>query len=240
MVPGKKLSHTINQTMMRIDLPTPLKPGQKFSFNIKWNYLLNEKGDDRGGYEVFPEGNNLYSIAQWFPRMAVYSDFQGWQTLPFTGGAEFALTFGNYKVKITVPADHIVAATGECKNYAAVLTPKQLQRYQDAQSAKQPLEIITLQESMEKLKTKSKEKKTWIFEATNVRDFAFNSSRRFVWDAMPVYIDGKKIMCMSYYGKEAYPLYNEFFNQIDRPYIKSIFTDHFHLSIPGSTIGGSQ
>ncbi len=209
-VAGKKLSYTINQTMMRIDLPVSLKPGQKFVFNVKWNYLLNEKGGDRGGYEMFPEGNSIYSITQWFPRMAVYSDFQGWQTLPFTGGAEFALTFGNYKVKITVPADHIVAATGECKNYATVLTPKQLQRWQQAQSAKEPLEIITLDESIEKLKTRSTSKKTWIFEAINVRDFAFNSSRRFVWDAMPVYIDGKKIMCMSYYGKEAYPLYSEF------------------------------
>jgi hypothetical protein len=112
---GKKLSHTINQTMMRIDLPTPLKPGQKFVFNVKWNYLLNEKGDDRGGYEVFPEGNNPLFIAQWFPRMAVYSDFQGWQTLPFTGGAEFALTFGNYKVKITVPAIILLQLQGNVK-----------------------------------------------------------------------------------------------------------------------------
>ena len=142
--------------------------------------------------------------------LAVYSDFQGWQTLQFTDGAEFALTFGNFKVKITVPADHIVAATGECKNYPAVLSTKESQRLQQAQSAKEPMEIVTLAESNEKLKTKSTQKKTWIFEATNVRDFAFNTSRRFVWDAMPVYIDGKKIMCMSYYGKEAYPLYSKF------------------------------
>ena len=208
---GKKLNYTINQTMMRIDLPLPLKPGQKFIFNAKWNYPINEKGDSRGGYEYFEEdGNNLYSITQWYPRMAVYSDFQGWQTLQFTDGAEFALTFGNFKVKITVPADHIVAATGECKNYPAVLSTKESQRLQQAQSAKEPIEIVTLAESIEKLKTKSTQKKTWIFEATNVRDFAFNTSRRFVWDAMPVYIDGKKIMCMSYYGKEAYPLYSKF------------------------------
>ena len=210
-VTSKKLSYTINQTMMRIDLPQDLKPGQKFTFNVKWNYRINEKGDSRGGYEYFEEdGNNLYSITQWFPRMAVYSDFQGWQTLPFTDGAEFALTFGNYKVRITVPADHIVAATGECKNYTAVLSPKELQRLQLSQSAREPVEIVTLAEAIEKLKTKSTQRKTWIFEATNVRDFAFNTSRRLVWDAMPTYIDGKKIMCMSYYGKEAYPIYSRF------------------------------
>ena len=210
-VTGKKLSYTINQTMMRIDLPQDLKPGQKFTFNVKWNYRINEKGDSRGGYEYFEEdGNNLYSITQWFPRMAVYSDFQGWQTLPFTDGAEFALTFGNYKVRITVPADHIVAATGECRNYPSVLSPKELQRLQLAQSAKEPVEIVTLAEANEKLKIKSSKKNIWIFEATNVRDFAFNTSRRLVWDAMPTYIDGKKIMCMSYYGKEAYPIYSRF------------------------------
>ena len=208
---GKKLNYTINQTMMRIDLPVPLKPGQKFAFNVKWNYQINEKGGDRGGYEYFEEdGNNLYSITQWYPRLAVYSDFQGWQTLHFTGGSEFALTFGNFKVKITVPSDHIVAATGECKNYPAVLSAKEGQRLQQAQTAKEPVEIVTLSESVDKLSTKSTKKKTWIFEATNVRDFAFNSSRRFAWDAMPVYIDGKKIMCMSYYGKEAYPVYSKF------------------------------
>lgn len=211
-VAGKKLSYTINQTMMRIDLPVPLKPGQKFVFNVKWNYKINEKAQgDRGGYEFFAEdGNNLYSITQWFPRMAVYSDFQGWQHLQFTGGSEFALTFGNYKVKITVPSDHIVASTGECRNYPAVLTPTQLQRYQKAQSSSEIIEIVTLAEALENSKTKKKDKKTWIFEAQNVRDFAFNTSRRLVWDAKATNIDGRKVMCMSFYGKEAYPIYSKY------------------------------
>ena len=210
---GKPLSYTINQTMMRIDLPTPLKPGQKVVFNIDWNYKLNNKSDvrGRGGYEVFPEdGNNLYSITQWFPRMAVYSDFQGWQHLQFTGGSEFALTFGNYKVAITVPSDHIVAATGELRNGKTVLTAEQQQRWAVAQTTKEPVEIVNLAEATAALKTKSQSKKTWLFEAENVRDFAFNSSRRFVWDAMPVYIDGRKVMCMSFYGKEAYPIYRKY------------------------------
>ncbi|MFN7688151.1 MAG: M1 family metallopeptidase [Sphingobacteriales bacterium] len=209
---GKNLKYTINQTMMRIDLPVALKPGQKFVFKINWNYKLNRKAQgDRGGYEYFKDDdNNLYSITQFFPRMAVYSDFQGWQHLQFTGGSEFALTFGNYKVKITVPADHIVASTGECKNYAQVLTPTQLQRLQKAKDAKAPEFIVTLDEAKEASKKKSTAKKTWIFEAENVRDFAFNTSRRLVWDAMTTDIEGKKVWCMSFYGKEAFPIYSKF------------------------------
>ena len=210
---GKALSYTVNQTMMRVDLPIPLKPGQKFIFKVNWNYRIPDKLTryGRGGFEYFAEDdNNLYSIAQWFPRLAVYSDFQGWQNMQFSGGSEFALAFGNYKVNITVPEDHIVAATGECKNLAAVLTPAQLARWNQAQTATSPLEIVTLQEALENAKEKSKGKKTWIYEAQNVRDFAFNSSRRLVWDAMAVNVEGKKVMCMSYYGKEAYPIYRKY------------------------------
>ena len=210
---GKTLSYTVNQTMMRVDLPIPLKPGQKFIFKVNWNYRIPDKLTryGRGGFEYFAEDdNNLYSIAQWFPRLAVYSDFQGWQNMQFSGGSEFALAFGNYKVNITVPEDHIVAATGECKNLAAVLTPAQLSRWNQAQTATSPLEIVTLQEALDNAKEKSKGKKTWIYEAQNVRDFAFNSSRRLVWDAMAVNVEGKKVMCMSYYGKEAYPIYRKY------------------------------
>lgn len=207
---GRPLTYTVNQTMMRVEMPIPLKPGQKFVFKCNWNYKIPDKLTryGRGGYEYFAEDdNNLYSIAQWFPRLAVYSDFQGWQNMQFSGGAEFALTFGNYKVNITVPEDHIVAATGECKNLAAVLTPAQMTRWQQAQTATEPIEVVTLAEAIENAKDKSKGKKTWSYEAINVRDFAFNSSRRLVWDAMAADVEGKKVMCMSYYGKEAYPIY---------------------------------
>eukprot|EP01136_Pigoraptor_vietnamica_P037710 Opistho-1_new@106026 len=138
--------------------------------------------------------------------MAVYSDFKGWQHLQFRSGAEFALNFGNFNLKVTVPADHVVAATGECLNYKQVMSAKEFQRWQEAQQAKEVVEIVTLAEALEKSKTKSLAKKTWIFKADNVRDVAFNTSRRLVWDAMPVFIDGRKVMCMSYYGKEAYPI----------------------------------
>jgi hypothetical protein len=210
---GMKLKYTINKTMMRVELPTPLKPGQTFKFNIGWSYKIGDRMTQggRGGYEYFPEdGNHLFTITQWYPRLCVYSDFQGWQNHQFTGRGEFALTFGNFTVSMTVPADHVVMATGQCQNYAQVLTPAQQKRWAEAQAAKEPVEVVTLDEAVAAEKTKSDKKKTWVFNATNVRDFAWGSSRKFVWDAMPAYVEGKKVMCMSAYGKEAYGLYRKF------------------------------
>lgn len=210
---GKPLLYTVNKTMMRMQLPLVLKPGQKFVFNISWNYKISDrlKEGGRGGYELFPEdGNYLFTIAQWYPRLCVYSDFQGWQNHQFTGRGEFALTFGNYKVQMTVPADHVIGSTGECQNYQQVLSPAQFARWQKAQTAREPLEIATLEEARAAEKQKSKLKKTWIFKADNVRDFAWTSSRKFIWDALPAYVEGKKVMCMSLYGKEAYGLYRKF------------------------------
>ena len=221
---GKSLNYTVNKTMMRIELPVPLKPGQKFVFNVDWNYKISDrmKQGGRGGYEYFPEdGNYLFTMAQWYPRLCVYSDFQGWQNHQFTGRGEFALTFGNFKVQMTVPADHVVGATGECQNYQQILTPAQYSRWQKAQTAKEPVEIVTLDEAKTKEKTKSTQKKTYIFRADNVRDFAWGSSRKFVWDAMPAYVEGKKVMCMSFYGKEAYNLYRKFSTKVVAHTIKT-------------------
>jgi len=227
-VTGKSLHYTVNKTMMRIELPTPLKPGQKFVFNVDWNYKISDrmKQGGRGGYEYFPEdGNYLFTMAQWYPRLCVYSDFQGWQNHQFTGRGEFALTFGNFKVQMTVPADHVVGATGECQNYQQVLTPAQFGRWQKASrldgGTKEPVEIVTLDEAKTKEKTKSSQKKTFIFKADNVRDFAWGSSRKFIWDAMPAYVEGKKVMCMSYYGKEAYNLYRKFSTKVVAHTIKT-------------------
>jgi hypothetical protein len=221
---GKKLSYTVNKTMMRVELPAPLKPGQKFIFNIDWNYKISDRMSmgGRGGYEYFPEdGNYLFTMTQWYPRLCVYSDFQGWQNHQFTGRGEFALTFGNFRVEMTVPADHIIGATGECQNYQQVLTPADHARWQKAQTAKEPLQIVTLGEAKEKEKTKSTQKKTWIFRANNVRDFAWGSSRKFIWDAMPALVEGKKVMCMSYYGKEAYNLYSKYSTKVVAHTIRS-------------------
>ncbi|SFQ24367.1 M1 family metallopeptidase [Parafilimonas terrae] len=214
---GKALDYTVVQTMMRINLPAPLAPGQQFVFKIDWSYKINNKHEigGRGGYENFPEdGNNLYSITQWYPRMAVYSDFKGWEHSQFTGGAEFALTFGDFKVKITTPADHIVAATGECTNLKQVISAAQYNRWLQAHSASQPVEIVTLDEARNAEKTKNTATKTWVFEAKNVRDFAFNSSRKFIWDGMQIDINGKKIMAQSYYPKEAYTLWSKYSTKV--------------------------
>jgi hypothetical protein len=210
---GAKLKYTVNKTMMRVELPTALKPGQKFAFKVDWNYKITDRLTvaGRGGFEFFPEdGNHLFTMAQWYPRLAVYSDFQGWQHHQFTGRGEFALTFGNYKVAITVPSDHVVMATGACQNYSAVLSPAQLARWNKAQTSAEPVEVVTLEEAKNAEKTKATTQKTWVFNAENVRDFAFGSSRKFIWDALAANVEGKKVMCMSAYGKEAYGLYRPF------------------------------
>ena len=222
---GEALRYLINNTMMRIELPRPLAPGDQFSFRVQWHYYLVDRvlfsalsdmafsSYPRGGYEYFPkDGNYLYTITQWYPRLCAYTDVEGWQNQQFTGQAEFALTFGNFLVKMTVPEDHMVGATGQCLNYAAVLNPEQMNRWEQAQEASEPVQIVTLEEA-EKLEKKKKAKgtKTWIYKADQVRDFAWTASRKFVWDAMPfVTSEGKKVMCMSYYGKEAYPIYSRY------------------------------
>ncbi|MBC7934905.1 MAG: M1 family metallopeptidase [Rhizobacter sp.] len=210
---GVALKYTINKTMMRVELPTPLKPGQQFVFKIDWNYFISDRMTygGRGGYENFPEdGNDIYTMTQWFPRLCVYSDYQGWQNHQFAGSGEFALVFGNYKVAMTVPADHVVMSTGQGQNYAQVLSATEMARWQKAQTAKDVVEIVTLDEAKAREKNKSTQKKTWIFKADMVRDFAWGSSRKFVWDAMPITVEGKKVMCMSGYGKEAYNLYRKY------------------------------
>ena len=213
----QSLKYSINGTMMRIDLPKPLKSGEKLVFNVDWYYYMidrmNTPSWGRGGYEYFKDhGNYLYTVVQWFPRMCVYSDFEGWQNKQFVGRGEFALTFGDYDVEITLPGDHIVAATGECQNLKAMLTPAQYKRWQQAQNVTAPIEIVTYQEALENERQPISQKtKTWKYKARNVRDFAWTASKKFVWDAMPHYNDlGQKVLCMSLYGKEAYPIYSKY------------------------------
>ncbi|MBJ05281.1 MAG: aminopeptidase [Flavobacteriales bacterium] len=215
---NKPLIYTINETMMRVDLPKALKTGQSFTLKIKYSYNINDrmKIGGRSGYEYFKKDkNSIYTIAQFFPRMAVYNEVEGWQNKQFLGRGEFALPFGNYKVSITVPSDHIVAATGELKNPTSVLSKKQIKRWENAKkNYNEPVIIVSENEAKENEKIKSKEKKTWIFEANNVRDFGWASSRKFIWDAMAVDISGKKVMAYSYYPKEGNPLWEQYSTRV--------------------------
>ncbi|GAB1462731.1 M1 family metallopeptidase [Pedobacter sp.] len=220
---GRNLKYTINKTMMRVETPV-LKSGEKFVFNIDWNYKIVDRiaKGGRGGYEYFPaDGNYLFTMAQWYPRLCVYSDFQGWQNQQFTGRGEFALTFGDFKVQMTVPADHMVGSTGECQNYAQVLSPTQLSRFNAAKTAKAPVEIVTLAEAKAAETKKSTAKKTWIFHAKDVRDFAWTSSRKYIWDAMNQKVADKDVLCMSFYGKEAYNLYSRYSTRVVAHSIKT-------------------
>jgi len=221
---GQKLSYFINKTMLRIDLAKPLLPGQSISFQIKWWYNINDRMQvgGRSGYEYFETDQNyLYTIAQFFPRMCVYNDVTGWQNKQFLGRGEFTLPFGDYEVSLTVPADHIVAATGECQNYASILTPEQRKRYEQAKKSNSPVLIVTQAEAEAAEKNKSTQTKTWVYKAQNVRDFAFATSRKFIWDAQNQTVGSKNVLCMSYYPKEGNPLWERYSTKLVAHTIKT-------------------
>ncbi len=211
---NKNLDFFINQTMMRIDLPNPIATGQSFSFKIKWWYNINNRLVDRGrsGYETFPnDDNRAYTIAQFFPRMCVYDEVEGWQNYQFWGDGEFALPFGNYEVNITVPADHILEATGELINRKEVYSKEMLKRYNRAKkSYDKPVIIVSQEEAEIAEKSFSNSKKTWKFIAKNVRDFAFATSRKYILDMMAVKIGNDDVMAVSLYPKEGNPMWEDF------------------------------
>jgi hypothetical protein len=216
---GQALPYAINYTMMRIDLPAPLLPGGTCDLEIRWEYQINDRmidGGGRSGMEYFPEDDNyIYTIAQFFPRMAVYNDVEGWQNNQFWGRTEFALPFGNYEVEITVPSDHIVGATGELTNAKEVLTREQLDRFRKAlENYDQPVVIVSESEARETEKVKATSVKTWKFRAENVRDFAFASSRKFIWDAMGVRFGDRNVLAASLYPKEGNPLWEKYSTRV--------------------------
>lgn len=234
---GNDIPSTVNRTMMRLDLDEPLLPGDSFEFHIEWSFSIHDRTSfigGRPGYEYFEgDGNYLYTMAEWFPRMAVYSDFEGWQNKQFVGRGEFALVFGDYEVAITVPADHMVGATGVLQNPGDVLNAKEMERWELAKSTFDAPVIIRTQAEAEKLeKGKSGEKKTWIYHAENVRDFAWTSSRKFIWDAMAVSLGGKEVMAMSYYAKEANPLWEQYSTRVVAHTLKSYSARTFDYPYP--------
>jgi len=209
---GTDIDYMINQTMMRVNLPAPLASGEKFTFKIKWWYNINDYTSIRGrsGYEPFPDGNRAYVIAQFFPRLCVYNNVEGWQNMQFWGRSEFALEFGNYKVSITTPEDFTLNATGELQNPKEVLSKDQYKRYEKAKTTyDDPIYIVTPEEALDAEQGRKSGKKTWDFYAENVRDFAFATSRKYMWDAMAVKLGDKTVMAYSLFPKEGNPLWEE-------------------------------
>ena len=210
---GKPLPYIINQTMMRIDLQTPLQSGGQVSFSIKWWYNINNHvvNRARSGYEYFPKDDNrAYVIAQFFPRMCMYDDVEGWQNYQFWGNGEFALPFGDYEVNLTVPANFIVDATGELTNRKEVFTKEMMSRYKKAKQAyDKPVMIVTQQEAEANEKTTTTKTKTWKFSAKNVRDYGFTASKKYIWDMMAVKVGDRDVMAVSLYPKEGNPLWEE-------------------------------
>ncbi|ORL45828.1 aminopeptidase [Zunongwangia atlantica 22II14-10F7] len=226
---GDKLSYTINNTMMRIDLPEPLEGGESYTFSVKWWYNVNNHIVDRArsGYEEFEDGHRAYEIAQFFPRMAVYNDVEGWQNMQFWGSGEFALPFGDYEVSITVPADHVMEATGMLQNRDDVYTKEMMKRYKKAQkSYDEPVVIRTQEEAVEASKGFEKKTKTWEYKAEMVRDFAFATSRRFILDMMAVKMnDDSDVMAVSIYPKEGNPLWEKWSTRVVASTLQS-YSDH--------------
>ena len=240
-VNGKGMDYTINKTMMRIDLPSALKPGQNTKFSIDWWYNINntKKIGGRSGYEPFDDGHNVYVIAQYFPRMCLYNDVYGWQNKQFLGRGEFSLTFGDYKVEITVPNDHLVSSTGELQNADKVLSSEQKKRLKKAmKESEQPVLIATSEEADDRIEAAGdgipSKKKTWIFHADNVRDFAFATSRRFIWDAMGVPMsDGRTVMAASMWTKEGDCLWSQYSTKAVAHTVK--WFSHYTIDYPYPT-----
>ncbi|MEG3659798.1 M1 family metallopeptidase [Arenibacter palladensis] len=233
---GKALPYIINQTMMRIDLPEVLKSQGQVSFSIKWWYNIPDHTVNRArsGYEYFPkDGNRAYVIAQFFPRMAVYSDIEGWQNHQFWGSGEFALPFGNYEVNITVPADHILDGTGELQNMKEVFSKEMISRYEKAKkSYDKPVIIVSQAEAEAAEKGFSEKKKTWKLKAENVRDFGFATSRKFIYDMQAVKIGNKDVMAISMYPKEGNPLWEEYSTKAVAHTLRSYSSHTFDYPYP--------
>jgi hypothetical protein len=228
------LSHTVNKTMMRIDPSSPVKPGGKFVIKIKWWYNINDRMQigGRSGYEYFEEDDNyLYTIAQFFPRMCVFDDIHGWQNKQFLGRGEFTLPFGNYDVRITVPSDHLVAATGTLANMKEILPKEKRELYEQAMTEyDQPVIIYSQEEAEEREQSKDYSPKTWRFTAENVRDFGFASSRKFIWDAMGVPFGDRNVLAMSMYPKEGNPLWEQYSTKVVAHTLK--WYSHYTIEYP--------
>ncbi len=255
---GRDLHTAVNNTMMRVDLPEPLAPGDSYALQITWWYNVNDRMTlgGRSGYEYFEkDDNHLYTIAQFFPRMAVYNEVEGWQHKQFLGSGEFTLPFGDYEVRLTVPSDHLVSATGVLQNPEEVLTAEQRAKLDEARTASAPVIIASEAEAREREQTKATTTNTWRFAAENVRDFGFATSRKFIWDAQGVPFGDRVVMAMSFYPKEGNPLWEQYSTKavahtlrvyskftFDYPYpvAQSIHTDNIGMEYPMICFNGRR
>ena len=218
---GNALPHVIRGTLMRIDLPSPVGQGDEVTFRVAWAYNVPETDavGARAGYEHFAEdGNDIFLLAQWYPRMVAFSDYEGWHNKEFLGNGEFTLEFGDFDVEITVPADHVVSSTGVLQNPGDVLTRTQRERLEEARTAERPVFVVTPEEALENEAEGTDDTRTWHFRAENVRDFAWASSRKFIWDAQghaQPNDDGapESVLAMSFYPKEGEPLWSRYSTQ---------------------------
>ncbi len=232
---GKDMPYHIVKTMMRVELDQPLKPGASVELNLKWWFNIQDRAKFGGrmGFEYFEEDSNyIYTMSMFFPRMCVYNDVYGWQNKQFLGRGEFTLPFGDYKVKLTVPSDHIVGATGELQNASSVLTSTERKRFEQAKTSDSPIIIVTEEEARAKEKSKAKGTRTWVFHAENVRDFAFASSRKFIWDAQGVQFGKRTVLAMSYYPKEGNPLWEQYSTKVVAHTVKTYSKYTFDYPYP--------
>ena len=198
-------NYIVNDTRMQIRLPHPMKPGgDVVKIKIDYSFTLPEEGADRCGIEKTKNGN-IYAVAQWYPRMCVYDDVEGWNTLPYLGPSEFYLEYGDFDFSITAPASHIVVASGELQNPGEVLTATQLKRWNEAKGSDK---TVTIRSEAEVTDPASRPKQsgtlTWKYKMTNARDVSWASSKAFIWDAAKMNLpDNKKALAESVYPVES-------------------------------------
>jgi len=183
---GRRYSpeHTVDDTRMRIDLAEPMRPGgDEIEIHVFWSFVVPEYGADRMGRFAAARGT-VYELAQWYPRMYVYDDVEGWNPMPYLGQGEFYLEYGDFEVEITAPRNHIVVAGGELLNPEEVLTDQQLARYRQARGSDQTVAIVTPDEvGTRESRPGGEGPLTWRYRLEDARDFSWAASSSFIWDA---------------------------------------------------------
>ncbi len=196
----------VNGTMMRLDLPRPLPPGRKLEIDVAWSFPFGPNANRMGVERV--DGSDIYEVAQWYPRMAVYDDVRGWNTEQYYGQGEFYLEYGAFDVSLTVPTDMLIGSTGTLRNPTAVLTPVQQRRLAAARRSAATVMI----RGKEEIGTAGSRPSavggtlTWRFTADSVRDFAWAAARHFIWDAVGA--DSGRVLAQSFYPPSADSIWN--------------------------------